>query len=148
MIDPKLLIFRIVLFVVALAVLVILTFIPVIAPVPPFQFSKVFPDSVLVTEAVPASVFIQPKIVADPFTVIFEKLLLLLFTTTLLLLVAAVLVNKVIAPLAAARVNEVTILLLFTFWIPFAGIITLFAINVMAPVVFTFNAVKVFPLIV
>src|SRR4029078_6346227 len=80
----------------------IFTFIPVINPVPPVQLLKVFPWMVLVPA--PASVFIQPDMVAVPLIVIFEQLLLLL-VITLPATEAAELVNKVSAPDAEVLVR-------------------------------------------
>jgi len=61
----------------------------------------------------------------------------------------APLVNSVSAPLTDAllRVNEVTIELLFTSCVPVPKSATLLLIMMIAPVVFTFNAVNVLLLI-
>ena len=148
-IFPALLILLMVLFFVALLRLVIFTFIAVMLPVPApaLQLLKVFPLMVLVTLPKPASVLIHPEIVAVPLMVMFEKLLLLLLTTTLERSVEAVLVNSVMSPLEALLVKEVTMLLLLTFCTPLTGIMTLFEIKMIAPVVFTLRFVNVLLLI-
>ena len=55
----------------------------------------------------------------------------------------AALLKSVTTPPAPALLNAVTMLLLFTFCIPFEKSTTLLLIKVMAPVVFTFKSVKV-----
>src|ERR1039457_3544338 len=99
------------------------------------------------TLPIPASVLIHPEMVAAPLMVMLETLLLLLVTVTLGRSVADVLVNKVISPLAAVLVKAVTMLFPLTFCRPLTGIMTLFEIKMIAPVVFTLKPVNVLLLI-
>ena len=148
-IVPVLLMLLIVLFFVALLPLVIFTFMAVMlpVPVPAVQLLNVFPSRVFVTLPIPASVLIQPEIVAVPLMVMLEKLLLLLFTVTFGISVDVLLLNIVMSPLAATRVKVPEILLPLMFCTPLAGIRTLLEIKTIAPVVFTLKLVKVLLLI-
>jgi len=84
-------------------------------PVPADHLVNVFPSMVLVTLPIPASVLIQPAMLAVPLMVMLEKSLLLLFTVTLALFVAVVLEYRVSAPDEAVLLKAVTILFEFTF---------------------------------
>ncbi|MBK8811284.1 MAG: hypothetical protein IPN69_11215 [Acidobacteria bacterium] len=92
----------------------------VTAPVPPTQFEKVLPVTVLTGE--PPSVLAQPAIVVAPVTVIFEKLLLLFCSVT----VAGELplfVKSVTVPPAPVLLKPVTIEFPLTFCVPLARIV-------------------------
>ena len=120
-------------------------FIAFTAPVIAVQLFKTFPVTVLVGAA-PPSVKFNPVMVDVPASVMFEKLL----SVQIEIQPATedpLSVTRIVLPETPDLVNDVTIALLVTVLVVVANPENVSEIKVVVPVVKTFNAVNVFPLI-